>query len=63
MAMRFVVKQDRGGSYRFHLTSPDGHVLASSHAYDSKSEALDGIDTVRRDASEADVDDQSHHSS
>jgi uncharacterized protein YegP (UPF0339 family) len=46
------------GKYRFNLVATNGQVIATSEAYESKASALKGIESVRRNASTAEVDDQ-----
>lgn len=59
MAGKFVLKKDAAGKFRFNLVSGNGQVIAQSQAYDTKSAAKNGIDSVKRTAVEADTDDQS----
>ncbi|HEY9408361.1 MAG TPA: YegP family protein [Jiangellaceae bacterium] len=58
MAGKFVLKQDKAGEYRFNLVAGNGEVVASSEGYKRKDSALNGIESVRRWAAEAEVDDQ-----
>ncbi len=58
MAGKFVLKKDSAGKFRFNLVASNGQVLASSEAYESKASALNGIDSVKRNAAEAATDDQ-----
>lgn len=55
MAGKFELYQDKGGDYRFRLKAANGEVIASGQGYSSKSSALNGIDSVRRNAAEAEV--------
>lgn len=55
---KFEVKLDKAGKYRFNLKAANGEIIASSEAYESKQSALNGIDSVRRNAPGADIDDQ-----
>lgn len=59
MAGKFVLKKDKAGQFRFNLVASNGEVIASSESYTSKSSALNGIDSVRRNAGEADLVDES----
>jgi uncharacterized protein YegP (UPF0339 family) len=59
MAGKFVLKRDKAGKFRFNLVAGNGEIIASSEAYDSKAAASSGIDSVKRTAPDARVDDQS----
>ena len=58
MAAKFVLKKGSTGKYRFNLVAPNGQVIASSETYESKSSALNGIESVKRNAPNAEIDDQ-----
>jgi uncharacterized protein YegP (UPF0339 family) len=58
MAGKFVLKKDAGGQFRFNLLAANGQVIASSEAYTTKAAALNGIDSVKRHATDAETDDQ-----
>ena len=58
MAAKFVLKQGSTGKYRFNLVATNGQVIATSAAYESKARALKGIESVKRNASGAELDDQ-----
>lgn len=55
MAGKFELYTDKSGEYRFRLKSGNGEVIATSEGYSSKSAALNGIDSVRRIAADAEV--------
>ena len=55
MAGKFELYQDKGGDYRFRLKAGNGEVIATGQGYASKSGALSGIDSVRRNAADAEV--------
>ena len=59
MAGKFELYQDPGGQFRFRLKSGNGQVIASSQAYSTRKACLSGIDSVRRNAPGAALDDQS----
>lgn len=50
MAGRFELYQDKGGDWRFRLKAGNGEIIATGQGYSSKSGALNGIDSVRRNA-------------
>lgn len=58
MAGKFVLKKDASGQFRFNLLASNGQVIASSEAYTTKAAALNGIDSVKRHAPDAETDDQ-----
>jgi uncharacterized protein len=58
MAAKFVLKKGSTGKFSFTLVATNGQVIATSEAYESKASALNGIDSVKRNASNAEVDDQ-----
>ena len=47
---------DRAGEYRFRLKAKNGEIILASEGYRSKSGALNGIDSVRRN-SDSPIDD------
>lgn len=55
MAGKFELYQDKAGEWRFRLKAGNGEVIATGQGYASKSGALNGIDSVRRNAAEAEV--------
>ncbi|GAA5153147.1 YegP family protein [Microbacterium pseudoresistens] len=55
MAGKFELYQDKGGDYRFRLKAANGEIVATGQGYASKSGALNGIDSVRRNAADAEV--------
>ncbi|HZO66511.1 MAG TPA: YegP family protein [Kribbellaceae bacterium] len=58
MAGRFELYKDKQDKYRFRLKAGNGEIIAVGEAYESKASALNGIDSVRRHAADADLDDQ-----
>jgi len=54
---KFVLKKGATDKFRFNLLSPNGQVVATSQAYESKRAALAGIDAVRRLAAGAPLED------
>lgn len=55
MAGKFELYTDKSGEYRFRLKAGNGEVIAISEGYSSKSGALSGIESVRRNAADAEV--------
>ena len=50
--------KDASGSYRFRLKASNGQVIAVGEAYESKASALNGIESVRKNAGDAALVDQ-----
>jgi uncharacterized protein len=61
VAAKFVLKQGSTGKYHFNLVATNGQVIASSESYESKASALNGIESVKRNAPAASVEDQTRH--
>ncbi len=58
MGTTFVVKKGSTGKFRFNLVATNGEIIATSEAYNSKASAMKGIESVRKNAPTATVDDQ-----
>jgi uncharacterized protein len=58
MAGKFVLKKGSTGKFHFNLVAGNGQVIATSEAYESKSAALNGIESVQTNAPGAEIDDQ-----
>ena len=59
MAGKFELYKDKSGEFRFRLKAGNGEIIAtSSESYKTKAAAQNGIDSVKRNAGEANVDDQ-----
>lgn len=58
MAGKFEVYQDQRGDYRFRLKAGNGQVIAVGEAYKSKKACLNGIESIRKNAADAKLDDQ-----
>jgi uncharacterized protein YegP (UPF0339 family) len=50
MAAKFILKKGSTGKYRFNLVATNGQVIATSEAYESKASAINGIESVKRNA-------------
>ena len=50
MAGKFEVYKDKSGGYRFRLKAGNGEVIASSESYKSKASALNGVESVKKNA-------------
>ena len=58
MAAKFVLKRGSTGKLRFNLVATNRQVIATSEAYESKASAIKGIESVKRNAPDAEIDDQ-----
>jgi uncharacterized protein len=58
MAAKFVLKKGSTGKFSFTLVAANGQVIATSEAYESKASAVNGIESVKRNAPDAEIDDQ-----
>ena len=58
MAGKFEVYQDNAAKYRFRLKAGNGEVIAASEAYESKASAMNGVESVKKNAPDATVVDQ-----
>ena len=58
MAGKFELYKDAGGRFRFQLKARNGQVIAVGEAYEGKSTIMSGIESVKRNAGSATVDDQ-----
>ena len=58
MATKFVLKKGSTGKFRFNLVATNSQVIATSESYESKASAINGIESVKRNAPNAEIDDQ-----
>ncbi|MBR6410057.1 MAG: YegP family protein [Clostridia bacterium] len=54
---KFEVYLDKKGEYRFRLKARNGENIATSEGYSAKSSCLKGIESIRKNAPTADVED------
>ena len=55
MAGKFVISKDKKGEFRFVLKAGNGEIIASSEMYESKASAKNGIESVKKNAADAEV--------
>jgi uncharacterized protein YegP (UPF0339 family) len=60
VAGKFELYKDKAGKFRFHLKAGNGQVIAVGEAYETRASALNGIESIRKNAPEATLDDQTH---
>jgi uncharacterized protein len=58
MAGKFVLKKGESGKFQFNLVAGNGQVIATSQAYHSKESAKEGIESVRKNAPDAQLEDE-----
>jgi len=55
---KFEINKDVAGEFRFKLVATNGECIAVSQGYDAKHSALEGIESVKLNASEAVIEDK-----
>ena len=58
MAAKFVLTKSNSDKYYFVLKAAKGETIAQSEMYNSKAAAMNGIKSVKKNAGDAKVDDQ-----
>ena len=58
MTGKFVLKKGSSGKLHFNLLAGNSQVIATSESYETKAAALNGIKSVKENAPDASVDDQ-----
>ena len=58
MPAKFELYRDMAGKFRYRLKAANGNVLASSDGYDTKRRAMNGIKSLRKNATDAEIDDR-----
>jgi hypothetical protein len=57
MAGKFELYTDSAGKFRFRLRAGNNEIIAVGEAYDSKTAAMSGIESIKHHAAEASVND------
>ena len=52
---KFEMYQDKAGEYRFRLKATNGQIIAVSEGYTAKAGCLNGIESVQKNAADAEV--------
>ena len=52
---KFEMYADKAGEFRFRLKAKNGEIIAVSEGYKSKASCLNGIESVRKNAPEAEI--------
>ena len=59
MSAKFELYKDVGGKFRFRLIAPNGEIIAEGQHYESKESCLKGIESIKANASKAEIVDSS----
>ena len=52
---KFEVYNDKAGEFRFRLKATNGQIIATSEGYKAKASCLNGIESVKKNAPEAEI--------
>ncbi len=52
---KFEWFKDKAGKFRFRLKAPNGEIIATSEAYESKEGCMNGIESVKKNAAMAKI--------
>ncbi len=55
---KFVITIRKNGEYQFNLKATNGQIIGSSEMYESKASCENGIESVKKNAPEATVEEQ-----
>ena len=55
MAGKFELYKDKSGEFRFRLKAGNGEIIATGESYPAKASALKGIESVKRNAADAEI--------
>jgi uncharacterized protein YegP (UPF0339 family) len=50
---KFTLTKDKAGSFRFTVVAPNGQIIATSQGYATKASALNGVMSLRKNATTA----------
>ena len=57
-AATFEIKEAKNGQFLFNLKAGNGEIIAVGEAYESKAGALNGIESIKKNAADATLVDQ-----
>ncbi len=52
---KFEMYEDKGGEYRFRLKARNGEIIGTSEGYKAKASCANGIESVKKNAPEAEI--------
>lgn len=58
MAAKFQLYKDKKGEFRFRLVASNGETIASSEGYKTKDSAKNGIESIKKNAASAVIEDK-----
>ena len=58
MAYKFEVYKDKKGEFRFRFKAPNGENMFASQGYKQRKSATNAIESIKKNAPNAEVDDQ-----
>lgn len=58
MAGKFQLKKTASGQFMFNLKAGNGEIIATSEQYTTKAACLNGIESVRKNAPDAEIKDE-----
>lgn len=58
MAAKFELYKDARGEFRWRLVAPNGQTIATSEGYKSKDSAINGIESVKKNAPTAKIEEK-----
>ena len=50
---KFVISKRKNGEFQFNLTAPNGYVILTSEGYASKQACMNGIESVKKNATDS----------
>jgi len=55
MPYKFEIFKDKKDEFRFRMVAPNGQIIANSEGYTQKQSCLDTIDSIQRNAADAEI--------
>ncbi|GAH52317.1 unnamed protein product [marine sediment metagenome] len=55
MPYKFEIFKDKKDEFRFRMVAPNGQIIANSEGYTRKESCLDTIDSIQRNAADAEI--------
>ncbi len=55
MPYKFEIFKDKKDEFRFRMVAPNGQIIANSEGYTRKENCLDTIESIRRNAADAEI--------
>jgi len=58
MAAKLVLTKDTSGKFHFNLLASNGGIIETSEPYNTRAAAMNGIESIRKNAADAALDDK-----